>query len=40
MVLKLYCTKEGAKRESRKRETSHGHEERKGERKVRRKARE
>jgi hypothetical protein len=40
MVLELYCRKAGGKREGRKRETSHGQEERRGERRERRKARE
>ena len=30
MVLELYCRKAGEKRESRKRETGHGQEERRG----------
>ena len=35
MVLELYCRKAGRKREGRKRETSHGHVKRKGERRGR-----
>jgi hypothetical protein len=40
MVLELYCRKAGRKREGRKRKTSHGHVERRGEGRERRMARE
>jgi hypothetical protein len=39
MVLEIYCRKAGRKRKDRNRETAHGHMERGGERRERRRAR-